>query len=45
MEGLTYKQSDLIGKDLIIQDTRDPLGGSNKSSSEFRILYERFKLF
>ena len=35
----------MIGKDAILQDTRDPLGGSNKMSSEFKLLYEKFKLY
>lgn len=29
---------------MVLFDTRDPLGG-NKSSSEFKLLYEKFKLY
>ena len=45
MASLSYKLSDLIGKDLIIQDLNDPLGGNTKSSMEFRILIEKYKLY
>ena len=30
---------------MILQDTRDPLGGSNKMATEFKLLYERYKIY
>lgn len=45
MEGIIYKYPNFIGKEPLLQDTRDPLGGSNKTSAEFKTLLEKFKLY
>jgi hypothetical protein len=45
MEGIMHRYTNMIGKEPMLQDNRDPLGGSNKTSAEFKALLEKFKLY
>lgn len=39
------KYFNLIGRDPILSDLRDPLGGSQKQSLEQKLVYEKYKLY
>lgn len=46
MASLTARAYNLVGRDPVLQDARDPLGASNnKSGSEQKALLEKYKLF
>ena len=45
MESITAKPNNMIGKDMVLHDRRDPLGSQTKSSAELKLLVERFKLY
>ena len=45
MQNLVPKYYNLIGKDCLLQDSRDPLGGNQKLATEQKNLIEKYKLY
>jgi hypothetical protein len=45
MQTMNSRTYNLIGKDLVVQDSRDPLGSVTKNPQEQRALLEKFKLY
>lgn len=45
MKNQVPKYFNLIGKDPVLSDLRDPLGGGQKQSMEQKVLYDKYKLF
>lgn len=45
METVNHRLYNLIGKDMVLQDAKDPLGAKSKSAAEQKEQLDRFKLF
>jgi len=45
MQSMVAKFHNFIGKDMILQDLRDPLGGNLKTQQDQKVLVEKFKLY
>lgn len=46
MASVTARTYNLIGKDLVMQDSRDPLGSTAlKSAAEQRAMYEKYRVY
>jgi hypothetical protein len=45
MLSINPRMYNLIGKDFVLQDSRDPLGATTKNSNEQKIQLDKYKLF
>jgi hypothetical protein len=45
MDTVNHRLYNLIGKDMVLQDAKDPLGAKSKSAAEQKEQLDKFKLF